>query len=275
MSLDKYLEANRVNWDERVPYHIGPGSHYDLERFIAGGSTLTSIDTQDLGDVTGKSLLHLQCHFGLDTLSWARRGAKATGIDFSRPAIDAAAQLSKDSGISGRFPVSELYQSANVLDERFDIVYTGIGALCWLPDIRGWANVVSHFLKPGGTFYMLEFHPIIWSLDDERSDAELVIKLPYFQVTEPNRWDDPTTYGNLSAHLNNTITYEWNHGLGEILTALIGAGLVIEFVHEHQVCATPILPPLVRGEDGWWRLPDYSQRLPLMYSIRAHRVHDL
>ncbi len=181
--MDEFRRANRENWDDRVAIHWGPDG-YDAPGFIADPSRISATvetDRHVLGDVAGKRLLHLQCHFGKDTLSWARLGAEVTGIDFSPKAIAAARRLAADSGTAGRFVESELYAAPSVLDERFDIVYTGVGALNWLPDIRGWAGVVDHFLAPGSTFYMREGHPVLWSIDDERDDELLVVGHPYFE----------------------------------------------------------------------------------------------
>lgn len=271
MPLDMYQEANRDRWDEKVPFHLTATSFYDIPGFIGGGIALPSLEVQELGDVKGKTLLHLQCHIGLDTLSWARLGAEVTGIDFSGPAVAAAEQLSLDSGVPGRFVLAELYESPDILKERFDIVYTGVGALCWLPNIRDWAGVVSAFLNPAGVFYMLEFHPVLWALDDERGDAELVLKYPYFEAADPNRWDDPADYANPAARLQHSVSYEWNHSLGEIVTALVEAGLIIEFVNEHQFSNVANLPGMVQGSDGWWRLQNRPERLPLMYSLKARK----
>ncbi len=278
MPLDDFRATNRDNWDERVPIHMASDG-YGLEGFLDGRNKLHRRDIDEMGEVAGRTLLHLQCHFGMDTLSWAMLGARVTGLDFSEPAVEGAREIAAKLGIDARFVVSELYDAPHALDERFDIVYTGIGAINWLPDIRGWARVVSHFVKPGGVFYMIEGHPMLWSLEDERDDDALVVGFPYFEGEEPMRWDDPADYADPNARLNNSVTYEWNHGLGEIVTALIEAGLVIEFVHEHKTLYWQALPIMTsaQGENEWrlldeWRLPEHLQdRVPLMYSIRAHK----
>ena len=270
MAIDDRLRANRASWDERVPIHVG-SDFYDAEAFKAGGSKLDAIDVEQMGDVRGKSLLHLQCHFGLDTLSWARLGATVTGVDFSAPAIAAARKLSEESGVPGLFVEAELYDTPESLKEEFDIVFTGCGALCWLPDIRRWAEVVARCLKPGGVFYIREGHPVLWSLDDEETDGVIRIRFPYFEQERANRWEDPLDYADEKARLSNAVTYEWNHGMGEIVTALIDTGLRIDFLREHRFCDWKALPQMVRGEDGFWRLPEGEERVPLMYSIRAIR----
>ena len=246
---------------------------YDLDGFLAGHQKIQQRDIDEMGDVRGKTLLHLQCHFGLDTLSWARLGARVTGLDFSAPAIDTARDLAQRLGIDARFVLSDLYDAPAALDQQFDIVCTGIGALNWLPNIRGWAHVVAGFLKPGGRFYLIEMHPVLWSLDEERTDGQLVVRHPYFEREAPLRWDDAKDYADPQARLRNSVTYEWNHGLGEIITALIDAGLVIEWLHEHQTIDWQALPWLVPAPGpGEWRLPDDAiDHVPLMYSIRAHK----
>jgi SAM-dependent methyltransferase len=268
MPLDERKMANLAQWDESVPYHVA-SDFYRVEAFKAGRCKLDAIDVEQLGDVRGKTLLHLQCHFGLDTLSWARRGATVTGVDFSPAAIAAARKLSEETGVPGTFVETELYDAPAALEEQFDVVFTGCGALCWLPDIRRWAGVVASCLKPGGTFYIREAHPVLWSLDDVETDGVLRIRFPYFEREEANRWEDARDYADPEALLKNTVTYEWNHGLGEIVTSLIEAGLRIEYVREHPFCAWKALPQMVEGEDHSWRLPENPERLPLMYSIRA------
>jgi SAM-dependent methyltransferase len=267
---DPFGSANREYWDGKAGFNVAT---WDVEGFVADPTKLTSIvaaDRDAVGDVWGRSLLHLQCHFGLDTLSWARLGAKVTGVDFSPRAMMIANDLAARTGLTARFIEADLYATPDVLQETFDIVYTGGGALCWLPDIRSWAQVVSRLLRPGGTFYIREAHPVLWSLEDERDDRLLVIGRPSFEVAEPIRWDAEPIWDKEAPEV--TTHYEWNHGLGEIVSALIEAGLTIESLFEHRTCLWRALPFMVKGEDGWWRLPDGSERLPLMYSIRARRA---
>jgi len=270
MAIDEYTAANRANWDDRVAVHWEPDG-YDAQRFIEEPDRISDVvrfDSRVLGDVAGRRLLHLQCHFGMDTLSWARLGAMVTGVDFSGPAIDAARRLSTESGTPGRFVLSELYDAPEALDECFDIVYTGVGAINWLPDIAGWARVVAHFLEPGGTFYIREGHPMLWCLE-ERADEQLVVKFPYFEIPDPVAWDDDATYAG-SGTIANTRTYEWNHGIGEIFTALTDAGLRIERLREYRELEWQGLPHMELGDDGLWRLPPHQRNLvPLMFAITA------
>ena len=270
MPLDPHREANWLNWEDRVPIHLKAPEYEDFTSNPRKISRVVEFDSEELGDVRGKSLLHLQCHIGRDTLSWARLGASVTGVDFSPRAIEAARKLSEASGVPGRFIEAELYDAPAVLTEEFDIVYTGVGAICWLPDIRRWADVVAGFLKPGGVFYIREGHPVMWSLDDLREDEQLVIRFPYFETAEPMRFDDEdTTYMGDGSKLDHTTIYTWNHGLGEIVSALIDVGLRIESFKEYQFCEWQARPTMQQGDDGHWRLPEHSERLPLMYSLRA------
>ncbi len=272
MPMDAFRAANRARWDESVPIHMASDS-YGLDDLLAGRPKLPQRDIDELGDVRGKTLLHLQCHFGMDTLSWAMLGARVTGLDFSEAAITTARSLAGRLGIDARFVLSELYDAPSVLDERFDIVYTGVGALNWLPDIAGWARVVAACLQPGGRFYVVEAHPMLATLDDERPDGALVVRYPYFERAEPSRWDDARDYADPGARLEHSVHYEWNHGLGEVVTALIDAGLTLDWVREHRTIYWRALPWLVpAARDGEWRLPDAAADLaPLMYSIRARR----
>jgi SAM-dependent methyltransferase len=272
MTLDEHRRANRDNWDDRVPIHW-ESPVYDVAGFIADPARLSDVvafDAPLVGDVRGRRLLHLQCHMGKDTLSWARLGAAVTGVDFSAAAIAAARRLGAESGTPGRFVVAELYDSPRVLPEAFDIVYTGTGALNWLPDIRRWAEVVAGFLAPGGLFYIREGHPMMWSLD-WRQDAALVVRYPYFETAEPIVDDDPNTYAGPGT-VAHARTYEWNHGLGEIVAALIGAGLTIAGLQEHREMEWEGLPQMTLEADGRWRLPAEQRDLvPLMYSLWARK----
>jgi SAM-dependent methyltransferase len=265
-----FRSANRDYWDGKAEFNL---ASWNVDGFVADParlSTIVAADRDAVGNVRGRSLLHLQCHFGMDTLAWARLGAEVTGIDFSPRAITMAIDLAARAGLAARFVEADLYAAPEVLPEAFEVVYTGGGALCWLPDIRGWAQVVARMLRPGGTFYIREAHPVLWSLEDEREDAQLVICRPYFEVAEPTRWDAEPIWDKGAPEV--TTSYEWHHGLGEIVGALIEAGLTIEALREHQTCLWQALPFMVEGEDGWWRLPDRPERLPLMYSIRARKA---
>ena len=272
MPFDEARRANRDNWDDRVPIHW-ESPVYDVAGFIADPTRLSDVvafDAPLVGEVRGHRLLHLQCHMGKDTLSWARLGAEVTGVDFSEPAIAAARRLSVESGTPGRFVVAELYDAPRVLPEAFDIVYTGVGALNWLPDIRRWAEVVAGFLAPGGRFYIREGHPMLFSLD-WRDDAALVVRYPYFETADPVVDDDPGTYAGPGT-VAHARTYEWNHGLGEGVAALLDAGLVITGLREHRDLEWQGLPQMTEGEDGRWRLPEAQRDLvPLMYSLWARK----
>ena len=274
-----YYDTNRKWWDGVVPIHEASRG-YNREGFLRGEKPLCPVERAELGPhVAGKKLLHLQCHFGMDTLNWARLGATVTGLDFSLPAIEAARRLSAESGIPGRFVQANVYDAAAALGETFDIVYTGIGALNWLPDIRAWAQVAASCLAAGGLLYLYEGHPMMWTLDQDRDDGLLVVCERYFELPEPALFEDDTTYVD-GPKLELRRTCEWNHGLAEIVTAVIDAGLRISFVHEHREVPWRALPsmeavgPGTNGADGryqsnrMWRLPEAQRDLvPLMYSL--------
>jgi SAM-dependent methyltransferase len=276
-----YFDANRSWWDTVVPIHEASRG-YDREGFLRGEKPLCPVELAELGPhVASKRLLHLQCHFGMDTLNWARLGAAVTGLDFSAPAIEAARRLSADSGIPGHFVHANVYDAPAVLSAEFDVVYTGVGALNWLPDVRGWARAATACLRPGGLLYVYEGHPMMWTLDDQREDRLLVARERYFELPEPTPFEGDSTYvdGPRFAPRRN---YEWNHGLGEIVSAVIDAGLRVEFLHEHREVpwqALPWMEPVGRGTMGadgryqsnrMWQLPEAQRQLvPLMYSLRA------
>ena len=269
--MDEFLNANREHWNELVPINA-KSEMYDLDSFKAGKSSLNSIELEELGDVAGKSLLHLQWHFGKATLSWARLGAKVTGVDFSEKAIMLARSLGEDIGVDADFVVSDVYDLPDALDarEKFDIVFTSYGVLCWLPDLTRWGQIIAHFLKPGGTFYLAEFHPFANIFYDEDDATDLVVHYPYFYTPEPMRFE-PDGYGSY-ADRSATVTttdFEWNHGLGDVINALISAGLKIEFLREFPYSCYQHLPMMEKGDDGYWRLKDKGESVPLVYSIKA------
>lgn len=267
--MRRFMDANREHWNELVPIHAR-SAFYDLEGFKAGKSSLNPIEREEVGDVSGKSLLHLQCHFGLDTLSWARLGAQVTGADFSDRAIALARTLSDELAIPGAFVCGNLYDLPQRLSGGFEIVYTSSGVLCWLPDLPAWAAVIAHFLHPGGLFYMFEEHPFANVFANERNTRSLEVTLGYFHTPEPVRYEPGGSYAEPDAAVS-VPTYEWQHSLSDVLNALIGAGLRIEFLHEFPLCSWRRFPFMEQGEDGWWRLPDRFPRVPLTFSLKATR----
>ncbi len=266
---EQALRVNQGLWDEWTLIHER-SAFYDLEGFRQGGVRVQPYEIEEVGDVAGRDLLHLQCHFGIDTLSWARLGARVTGADFSAQAIELATRLAADLGLGARFVRSDLYGLPDALEGEFDVVYTSRGVLGWLPDISRWAQVVSHFLKPGGTFYITEIHPVVQAFENEGVAAgELRLQYPYWEHEQPLAFDVVGSYADRSAQLQTPTEYTWNHGLGEILTALIDAGLRIESLREFPWVDWQ-LDFLVRDEDGKWRLPPETPgELPLVFSLVA------
>lgn len=262
--MDNRLEVNRNNWNERTPVHAA-SDFYDVEGFKAGSITLKDIERREVGDVSDKTLLHLQCHFGLDTMSWSRLDAKATGVDFSEAAVELARSLNDELGLDARFIHSNIYDLPDTLDEQFDIVFTSYGVLNWLPDLDRWAEVIGKFLKPGGTFYIVEFHPFADVF--ERSDSGEMI--PTYDYLHHELFFDGNEPSYAGSQVIESSTYEWQHSLGEIVTALVKAGLRIEFLHEFAFNSYPLHPAIEQGDDGWWRFTKHNNSYPQMFSIRA------
>jgi SAM-dependent methyltransferase len=270
---DRYVELNRESWDERAPAHAA-SVDYGLDRFVADPKFLGDIvrfDLPRLGDIGGVRGVHLQCHIGTDTLSLARLGARMTGLDFSRASLDQARLLSERAGPHVEFVEAELYSAVEVLGgESFDLVFTGIGALCWLPSIVRWANVVADLLVAGGRLFLREGHPMLWTLDEERVDGELTVDYPYFEREEPIVFDYPGTYVETAATFTHNVTHQWNHGLGEIVTALLESGMEITMLVEHDSVPWEALPgKMTKTGFGEWKLTDRPWRLPHSYTLQA------
>jgi SAM-dependent methyltransferase len=263
--MDARLETNRARWDELVGLHQRTPGTYDIEGFKAGRSTLRPIELQEIGDVRGKRLLHLQCHFGMDTLSWARRGADVVGVDFSSEAISLARRLSTEENIGAKFVCSNVYELPEKLNGEFDIVFTSYGVLCWLHDLSSWAKVIARFLGRGGFFYIAEQHPVGNMFSDR--EGELAASEPYFDVGVFEETGDGS-YADRRAVLKNQTSYEWQHPLSDIVNALTAAGLRIEFLHEFPFSMSQLLPSMVRGEDGWFRMPGY-ENVPFLFTLKA------
>ncbi|HET9529006.1 MAG TPA: class I SAM-dependent methyltransferase [Blastocatellia bacterium] len=265
--MDEYLKTNLGLWNNWARINQ-KSAFYDVASFKAGESSLTSIEIEELGDVAGKSLLHLQCHFGMDTLSWARRGARVTGVDFSEEAIALARSLSKELGLDAQFICSDIYELPRSLSEEYDIVFTSYGVLSWLPDLARWGQTIARSLKPGGTFYIIEFHPVVLMLDDEEGKT---IKYPYFATAEPLKFEESGSYADRDADFSHPC-YQWMYSLSDVMTSLISAGLRIESFKEYPFSSHGCFSFLEKGEDGFWRMKEDRPALPIMFSIKAGTV---
>jgi SAM-dependent methyltransferase len=263
------FRLNRAWWDERVAIHVA-GEFYAVGGFLDGRSTLRPFEKAEMGDVSGSRLVHLQCHFGLDTLSWAREGAVVTGIDFAPRAVEAARELARQASIAAEFVEAGVYDAAEALDGRtFDVVYTSIGAIIWLPDIMRWASTVTTLLAPGGRFYMAEFHPFSAVLGEEVLDQEdLKVTDSYF---DPGPFADECSgsYAEPGVQTRHNRSLTWQHGLGAVVTALAQAGLRIEFLHEHPCALRARWPFMQRRPDRTYQMPPGRPRVPLLYSVKA------
>ncbi|EFV13654.1 class I SAM-dependent methyltransferase [Segniliparus rugosus] len=272
----QWSDANRANWDERAVAHAArDGSGYQVQQFVKDRSLLSEVvqfDLPRLGDVAGKRAVHLQCHIGTDTISLARLGAEVTGLDFSENSIREARRLAAETGDAATFVRADVHDAASTLPRQsFDLVYTGIGALCWLPRVAPWADVVAELLAPGGSLFIREGHPILWSLDESQTEA-FYPRYPYFEHDEPLEWDDDQSYVPTSQAIQASKTYEWNHSLGEIVTALIASGLRIDLLVEHDSVPWEALPGrMTLRPGGEWALAEQSGSLPLTYTLRASK----
>lgn len=272
--MDEYLQANRKRWDQLTIEHER-SPFYDVEGFRAGKDRLRSIELTELGDVAGKSLLHLQCHFGLDTLAWARRGAVVTGVDFSQTAITLARLLSAELDIPARFYCTDIYELPTVLSGKFDIVFTSYGVLHGLPDLRRWGQIIAHYLEPGGIFYIVEDHPF-FRVFRAKPEGEFRAERSYFFAEKPQRIEATGSYATGHADAKDPATtgvsYVWDHSLGEVINSLVDAGLRIEFLHEFPYAARAKFPFMEQGEDGWWRLPAHQHgTIPFLFSLQARK----
>lgn len=263
MDLQKAFDTNRKTWNKKVAIHAA--SHfYDMEAFKAGKSSLNSYELNALGDVSGRSLLHLQCHFGQDTLSWARLGANCTGVDISEEGIKLAKSLNKELGLDTQFVCCNVLDTSKHISQTFDIVFTSYGTIGWLPDLKPWAQMISERLNPGGTFYIIDFHPIAWMFDYTVSPPEL--KYGYHQK-EAIYEEYEGTYAEDGTTKMLSKEYGWNHSLSEVVNALIHAGLTIECLNEYDASPYDVFPDLVKNEDGLFELKE--KLYPLLFEIKV------
>lgn len=260
-----YMENNRKLWDEWTAIHV-ESSFYNVENFVGGANSLNALELGEVGDVQGKNLLHLQCHFGMDTLNWARLGAHVTGMDFSEAAIEQANQLAARCNLDARFICSNLYDLPKNLLGQYDIVYTSYGVLAWLPDIPRWAQIAASFVKPGGFLYIAEFHPFALVFDDYAPNLQY--RYPYFDK-EAMHFEVEGSYADREAKVQTKEEIGWNHTLSEIVSSLIDNGLQIEFLHEFPYSVYQQFPFIVPDDNGLYHFPDGQQPIPLLFSLKA------
>ena len=265
----EFFATNRRHWDERVAIQRADRSgFYAVAQFLAGGKELQAIEWGELGDVARRRVIHLQCHFGLDTLSLARHGAVATGLDFSPAAIEEARRLAAETGLAAKFVCANVYDARDALSGEFDIAYISWGTICWLPDMAAWARTIASLLLPGGFLYFADAHPNMLILEER--DGRLVHEFPIDTPAErPLIFDEAQTYNDDPTPLHATRTYEWIHSLSRVLGAVRAAGLALDFLHEHSGLPWPPFPMCVKGADGLWHLPERIPAFPLSYSLRA------
>ncbi len=267
MENESYFKANQELWDNRVEPHV-KSELYDMEAFLAGKSSLTEIEKDQLGDVKGKTLLHLQCHFGQDTLSWARNGAIATGIDLSGKAIEKAKELNKKLDLNTTFIQSNVYDLPDVLDEEFDFVFTTYGATPWLPDLNKWAEIVNKYLKKGGVFYLAEFHPTLFmfNFDDYK------VEYSYFNEHKPYAEEIIGSYADEEGTTKGT-EYFWNHSISEKVNALLSQGLTLMELNEYDFSPYKCFPNMIEREPGRyvWGEDKFGVRVPMILSIKMKK----
>jgi SAM-dependent methyltransferase len=257
-----YFDVNKETWNKKVAVHA-ESKMYDLESFKSGKSSLMPYELKALGDVNGKSLLHLQCHFGQDTLSWQRMGAQCVGVDLSDEGIKLAKKLNNELQLDAEFVCCNVLDTSKYVKDKFDIVFTSYGTIGWLPDLKPWAKMIAERLKVGGTFYMVEFHPILWMFD--YVDGKPKLKYHYSQ-DEVIYEEYKGTYANQSSKMVSK-EYGWNHGLSEVVNALIEAGLQIDYLSEYDESPYDVFPDLIKTETGLYKMK--NQLFPMIFEIKA------
>ncbi len=257
-----YFTANKELWNKRTAVHLN-SSFYNLAGFKSGEDVLTPIEMNELGNVHNKKMLHLQCHFGMDTMNWARLGANVTGVDLSNEAIAEAIKLNTELGMNATFICSNIYDLKEHIDEKFDIVFTSYGTIGWLPDLDKWAEIIAHFLKPGAVFYIADFHPIVWMFNDDFSHLQYAYNNQEVIITESQG-----TYTDRDADIKAK-EYGWNHSISEILNALIRKGLAIQYFNEFMYSPYPCFNNTIEFEKGKWHIKGLEGKIPMVYSIMA------
>ena len=262
MSIDNYKDVNKQTWNNKVDIHVA-SDFYNVSDFLSGKNSVPKIDLELLGEIKGKSILHLQCHFGQDTLSLARLGAKCTGVDLSDKAIEKAQQLNEELNLDAKFICCDVYESPNHLDEKFDIIYTSYGTIGWLPDLDEWAKVISHFLKPNGKLVFVEFHPVVWMFDDDFTKIKY-----HYHNEKPILEEHIGTYADQNADIR-TDYIGWNHSLSEVFQSLINNGLQIEHFEEYDYSNYNCFNETIEFETNKFRIKHLENKIPMMYSLTA------
>jgi len=260
--MDNFLEINKKSWNARLESHLA-SAFYDMPSFLKGKSSLNKIELDLLGTVKGKKILHLQCHFGQDSISLSRMGAEVTGVDLSDLAIEKGKALAKELGTDTKFICSNVYDLDEHLNEKFDIVFTSYGTISWLPDLNQWAGLISRYLKPSGQFIFAEFHPIVWAYDDDFTEVQY-----YYNNVEPISEEETGTYADKSANIKQAFVC-WNHGIGEVVNNLIKNRLQIEDLQEYNYSPYPFVSDTVKITDKKYKVRKFGDKLPLVYSIKA------
>lgn len=276
--LSRMMRANEANWDARTPVHLA-SRFYGLDQNPDPDRWFAPFEWDDMGELAGRDVVHLQCHLGTETLALARRGARTTGLDLSGEAVVAARDIAGRADLDVSYVHANVYDAPEALGEgRFDLVYTGKGALCYLPDLHRWAEGVARLLRPGGRLYVVEFHPLLHALgltpeqgEDPADDPGLLLRHDYLGDRGALLRDATYTYTDGPAVEGATECYEWMHGLDEVVDAVIGQGLRVEKLREHGELPWPRWPGMVRMESGWWRLPDAAPRIPHLFALSAVR----
>jgi SAM-dependent methyltransferase len=265
ISENTYFDWNCQGWNWRTEVHVA-SNFYRMEAWKAGLNSLTDLERAELGDIRGRDLLHLQCHFGQDTLSMARMGARVTGVDLSDVAIAKARALAQELALDARFLCCNVYDLPQYLPDVFDLVFTSFGAIGWLPDLERWAGVIARHLRPGGVFYMAEFHPMLWTLDETFTQ----LRYPYFHVG-PMEQHNEGTYTDYDGPPHHFRDVTWAHTLGDVVNSLVGAGLRIEYLREFPSCPFNLFPNAVQDAQGQYRLEGLDGIMPMVFSVRAHK----
>jgi SAM-dependent methyltransferase len=268
-TLNEYRRRNQQRWNELVPIHVG-SSFYDVAGFRAGRVALCPIELEELGDPSGQSILHLQCHFGLGTLTLARMGARVTGVDYSEAAIEQARRLSAEIDIAAEFVCADVYDLPSVLAGQFQIAFASYGVLIWLHDLRTWAKVVAHFIAPGGFFYLVDEHPFALVCRGEGNTESLRLAYAYMDAGEPVAYEIQGSYADRQASVKQREVFNWLHSLSSLVNALIEAGLVIEYLHEYPYSVYAMFPGMTADAQGRWTLPG-PPALPYLFSIKARK----